>query len=99
MLLNRIEYWLMNNALRAAVQRRFEAPRLLRMGGPVRGGKALEVGCGRGVGTELILDLFEAGTVEAFDLDPRMVALARRRLAARGHRVRLWVGDGCAMAA
>lgn len=93
MLLNRIEYALMNNPVRAAIQRHFEARRLLRMGGPMHGGRALEVGCGRGVGTELILELFGANSVDAFDLDPRMLALARTRLAAHGSRVRLWVGD------
>jgi ubiquinone/menaquinone biosynthesis C-methylase UbiE len=97
MLLNRVEYLLMNNPVRAAIQRRFEARRLLHMGGPMRGGRALELGCGRGIGTELILDVFGADSVDAFDLDPRMVAHARRRLAARGSRVRLWVGDASAI--
>jgi hypothetical protein len=60
MLLNRVEYALMNNPLRAALQRHFEAARLLRMGGPMQGGTALEIGCGRGVGAELILDVFGA---------------------------------------
>lgn len=99
MLLNRIEYALMNNPVRAAIQRRFEAPRLLRMGGAMRGGRALELGCGRGVGADLVLRLFGADTVDAFDLDPRMVARARGRLSAHGSRVRLWVGDASAIAA
>lgn len=93
MLLNRIEYALMNNPVRSAIQRRFEAARLLRMGGPMNGGSALEIGCGRGVGARIILDLFAADAVDAFDLDPRMIALARRRLKPAGSRVRLWVGD------
>ena len=93
MLLNRVEYALMNNPLRAALQRHLEAARLLRMGGPMPGGAALEIGCGRGVGVELILDVFGADRVDAFDLDPSMVALARRRLEPRGSRARLWVGD------
>jgi len=93
MLLNRVEYALMNNPLRATIQRRFEAARLLRMGGAMEGGVALELGCGRGVGVELILDEFGADAVDAFDLDPSMVALASERLASRGDRVRLWVGD------
>ena len=97
MLLNRVEYALMNNPLRAAIQRYYEARRLLRMGGPMRGGRALEVGCGRGVGSELILDLFGAGSVDAFDLDPRMVVQAKRRLAQHGSRVRVWVGDAAAV--
>jgi len=100
MILNRLEFALMNNPVRAAIQRRFEAPRFLRMGGgPLGHAKVLEIGCGRGVGTELILDLFGAETVDAFDLDPRMVALARRRLSSRGSRVRLWVGDAAGIEA
>jgi len=99
MLLNRIEYFLMNNPLRAALQRRFEAPRLLRMGGRLRGGRALEIGCGRGIGTDLILELFGAETVDAFDLDPRMVALARTKLLTRASRVQFWIGEASAIAA
>jgi ubiquinone/menaquinone biosynthesis C-methylase UbiE len=97
--LNRFEYLLMNNPVRAAIQRHFEASRLIRMGGPIRGGAALEIGCGRGIGAQLILDLFGADTVDAFDLDPRMVGLARRRLAPHGRKVRLWVGDATSIAA
>lgn len=93
MLLNRIEKALMNNAARAAIQRRFEVPRLLAMGGRIDGGHALELGCGRGVGIEAIFDDFGAGRVDAFDLDAQMIALAEQRLASRGSAVRLWVGD------
>jgi ubiquinone/menaquinone biosynthesis C-methylase UbiE len=91
--LNRAEFALMNNPLRAAIQRRFETPRLLHMGGALRGGTALELGCGRGVGAALILERFGADTVDAFDLDPRMVHRARKRLEPRGRRARFWVGD------
>jgi len=94
MLLNRLEWVAMNNPVRAAIQRHVEAPCLLSLGGPVRGGgRVLEVGCGRGVGVERILRLFGAQSVEAFDLDPRMISLARRRLRAHAGKVRLWVGD------
>lgn len=99
MLLNRFEHHLMNNPVRAAVQRHVEARRLLRMGGAVRGGRALEIGCGRGVGAGIVLDQFGAASVEAFDLDPRMVQLARRRLAQRKSRARLWTGDALAIPA
>jgi SAM-dependent methyltransferase len=93
MRLNRVEFALMNNPVRAAVQRRVEARRLLQMGGAMRGGTALEIGCGRGVGVEIILDLFGAERVDAFDLDSRMIDRARRRLRSRRERVRLWTGD------
>jgi len=99
MLLNRIEYAMMNNPVRACLQRTFEARRLLRLGGTMKGGTALEIGCGPGVGVELIFDRFRASSVDAFDLDPRMVTRARRRLRRRDGRVRLWAGDACAIAA
>lgn len=35
------------------------------------GGRVLEVGYGPGAGTRLILDKFDAATVDALDLDPR----------------------------
>ena len=47
----------------------------------------------------MILDVFGAARVDAFDLDPRMVALAQRRLSSRGPKVRLWVGDVTAISA
>ena len=99
MLLNRVEKALMNNFVREGIQRRFEARRLLRMGGALDGGRALEIGCGRGAGIEIILDQFGAAQVDAFDLDPDMVRRAAERLRARGDRVRLWVGDATEIAA
>ncbi|MBT3221887.1 MAG: class I SAM-dependent methyltransferase, partial [Proteobacteria bacterium] len=53
---------------------------------------ALEIGCGRGVGIGLILDLFGAQSVTAFDLDPKMVALAQQRLSRHG-AVKTFVGS------
>jgi ubiquinone/menaquinone biosynthesis C-methylase UbiE len=93
MLLNRVEKAMMNNRVRELIQRGYEAGKLLAMGGRVDGARCLEIGCGRGVGVEIVLDRFGASHVDAFDLDEQMVALARARLAPRGDRVRLWVGD------
>lgn len=98
MKLNRLETVAMNNPLRSLLQRHLEARRLLRMGGRVDGSRCLEVGCGRGVGVELIFDMFGAARVDAFDLDPRMIARARKRLARRDG-VSLWVGDATAIEA
>lgn len=97
MLLNKFEYLLMNNPVRSGLQRFYEAPKFARMGGKLDGGHALEIGCGRGVGAGLILDTLGADTVDAFDLDPRMVETARQRLYPYGDRVRLWVGDAAAI--
>jgi ubiquinone/menaquinone biosynthesis C-methylase UbiE len=60
----------------------------------VTGGRVLEVGCGRGVGTEIIFERFDASEVHAFDIDPSMVSQAQRRLAGYpSNRLRLSVGD------
>lgn len=94
MKLNRIEKALMNNPVRAVIQRLHEAAMLERLGGRVNGQRVLEIGCGRGVGTQIIFERFGAREVDAFDLDPDMVQRARQRLAAYpADRLRLFVGD------
>ncbi|MHA4815438.1 class I SAM-dependent methyltransferase [Streptomyces aculeolatus] len=95
MLMNRIEKAAVNNPARRALQRLYEVPALLDLaGGPLTpGSRAVEIGCGSGYGTKLILDRFRAAQVDAIDLDPDMIARAQRRLADRPGRVRLTVGD------
>jgi ubiquinone/menaquinone biosynthesis C-methylase UbiE len=93
MILNKVEFAAMNNPLRALIQRRFEAQRLSRMTSSRPAGRALEIGCGRGVGVDIIFDVFSAWTVDAFDLDPKMIDLACKRLEGRGDKVSFWVGD------
>jgi ubiquinone/menaquinone biosynthesis C-methylase UbiE len=93
MLLNKVEKLLMNNPVREAAQRYYEAKRLRKLGGATTGGRVLEIGCGRGVGVEIILEQFGAETVDAFDLDPDMIRLAQARLERFGDRVSLWIGD------
>jgi len=92
-ILNKSEFLAMNNPLRALIQRRFEAQRLFKMGCSKSARHALEIGCGRGVGVDIIFDVFSAEIVDAFDLDPKMIDLAGKRLETRGHKVSLWVGD------
>ena len=100
MKLNRVEKALMNNPVRAAVQRRYEAALMARLGGRLDRMRVLEIGCGRGVGTEIIFERFGAASVDAFDIDPDMVAKARRRLARfPEERLRLSVGDAAALEA
>lgn len=94
MLLNSVEKALMNNPVRAMLQRHYEAGLLERLGGRVDGGRVLEIGCGRGVGTEIIFKRFGAREVHAFDLDPDMVEQARRLLSGYSpERLKLFVGD------
>jgi ubiquinone/menaquinone biosynthesis C-methylase UbiE len=82
----------LNSPTRAFVQRRVVGALLERLGGRVEGGRALELGCGRGVGGEIILGRFGAAQIELIDIDPDMVERARRRLAGRSE-TRVSVGD------
>lgn len=94
MKMNALEKLAMNNPVRAFIQRHYEAPLFERLGGRVEGMNVLEVGCGRGVGTELIFTRFGARHVYALDVDPGMIARARRRLTLYlPDRLVLTVGD------
>lgn len=94
MKLNSLEKALMNNPIRAFIQKHHEAAMLEKLGGRCEGASVLEIGCGRGVGTEIIFERFRARKVQAFDLDPDMVSLARRRLAKYpSEQLHLSVGD------
>ncbi len=78
MLMNSIEYWMINNPLRGLIQRHYEAPRLKRLvEGEAR--KVLEIGCGQGTGARIIHDLFGPQEYVGVDLDPRMIRRARRK--------------------
>ena len=87
----------MNNPARAAAQRRYTARHMLRLAGDVRGGAALEIGCGRGVGAEIVLNLFRAARVIAFDIDLELVQRAKRRLAPCGDRAEVYVASATAI--
>ena len=92
MKLNSLEFMLMNNPIRAASQRWIETPLLFDHNDTLAGMQVLEVGCGRGVGIEILLSL-GAQHVTGFDQDPRMVTLARKRVSGYGNRAIVFVGD------
>lgn len=94
MLMNKAETALVNSPPRRWLQRFYETQVLLRFGGRVPpGARALEIGCGSGYGTQLVLERFGAASVDAVDLDPAMIERASRRLARYGDRVRLVQGS------
>ena len=94
MKLNAWEKLLVNNPVRSFIQHRVEAPRLLSLGGRLDGKRVLEIGCGRGVGIEVIFQHFGANHVTAIDVDPQMVDLAKNRLSAYNQdRLELRVGE------
>lgn len=92
MKLNHFEFILVNNPVRAWSQRALETPRLIGLSGWLAGQRVLEVGCGRGVGIEILLSL-GAAHVTGFDLDPKMIDRAGKRTAKYGDRARVFVGD------
>ena len=75
------------------MQRQLEARILKRLGGSMHGGLALEIGCGRGIGTRIIREEFGADSVHAFDLDPNMVKIARRMTQDAEKHTAFWVGN------
>jgi ubiquinone/menaquinone biosynthesis C-methylase UbiE len=93
MKLNRLEFALMNNRGRAWSQRVLETPLLIGPRGELAGMRVLEIGCGRGVGMEILLEQLGASEVVGFDVDPEMVTLARERTSRFGDRARAFVGD------
>ena len=93
MKLNFLERLFINSPIRPFLQKHLEARQLWNMGGPMPGAKALEIGCGPGGGIDIIHDRFGASSVDAFDMDPKMVFLAKRRLHRKNGRCRLWVGN------
>jgi SAM-dependent methyltransferase len=97
MKLNTLEFVLMNNPLRAASQRYLETPLLIGGAGVLVGQRVLEIGCGRGVGVQILQSL-GAKYVTGFDLDPAMIALAQQRPVGVDGTVQVFVGDAAAIA-
>ena len=79
MILNKIEFLLMNNFVRAFIQDKIEAKRLRRLSSLPKGKNVLEIGCGNGTGTKLIIKYFIPKKIYATDLDERMVELAIKK--------------------
>src|SRR5271163_892937 len=83
MKLNQAERLLVNNPARALVQRYYEGPLLRKLGGRLDSARVLDVGCGRGVGVQILLQQFGAGQVYGLDLDPQQIRRARKRFAGK----------------
>ena len=93
MQLNWLERWFILSPLRAFLMHHLEVRQLLKMGGPLPGSRVLETGCGPGFGVDPLYRRFKAARVDAFDLDPKMIALVRKRQRTGGRPNRLWVGN------
>ncbi|WP_211374291.1 class I SAM-dependent methyltransferase [Cellulomonas fimi] len=96
--MNALESAAVNNPARRALQRFYEVRWLTRLGGRLDGGRAVEIGCGSGYGTQLVVERMGASSVDAVDPDPRMVVRARRRLRRHANVVRVVHGDALDLA-
>ena len=93
MKLNRIERWFVNSPVRRIkqnlVMQWFRGTVALEIGSTI-----LEIGCGRGVGADLIRKVYSPKRLYLMDLDLQMIVKASRRLnASNGGRITLCVGD------
>jgi ubiquinone/menaquinone biosynthesis C-methylase UbiE len=82
-----------NSPVRRYVQKR-EARFFKRLRGLPVGSRCLEIGCGNGSGAMIIWNAFAPARIDALDIDPAMLALARGRQTARGvAELQLMAGD------
>ncbi|MDI6802183.1 MAG: class I SAM-dependent methyltransferase [Thermodesulfovibrionales bacterium] len=77
---NIIERLITNNPLRAFSQRHIEGPMLRKMAGRNEYPLCFEIGCGRGIGAQVIIEQFGDEGVIATDIDPEQIERANRNL-------------------
>ena len=82
-----------NMESRNGLQARFEIPLMLRALALPRGARILEVGCGRGVALPVFARRLAPATLVGVDVDPALVAMARRRVAHEGVVAAVIEGD------
>jgi len=78
---------------RNGLQERVEIPLLLRALGLARGGRVLEVGCGRGIALPVLSERLAPDELVGVDVDRRALCDARAQLDANGARAALHVAD------
>jgi ubiquinone/menaquinone biosynthesis C-methylase UbiE len=78
---------------RNRLQERIEVPALIRSLRLPEGARILEVGCGRGVALPPLAELARPAELVGLDVDPVLLAEARRRLERRGIEADLVHGD------
>lgn len=93
MKMNLLERMVMNSPMRIRFLKKVEAPLLHQLAGSLEGMRVLELGCGAGHSTKLILDLMKAQKVIAVDLDAQAIKRARKNLVKYGAQAEFHVGD------
>ena len=78
MKLNKIEFLLMNNPLRAFIQKNYEIKKFIEISNVIKIKNALEIGCGNGYGSYLINRHFQPNKLFAIDIDGKMIQIAKK---------------------
>jgi ubiquinone/menaquinone biosynthesis C-methylase UbiE len=78
MILNKIEFLVINSRVRAYLQDRFELKDIRSLSSLPPNKVVLEIGCGNGIGARLIKEYFSTLKIYAIDLDQRMIDMAKR---------------------
>jgi ubiquinone/menaquinone biosynthesis C-methylase UbiE len=71
MLMNSLEFTLMDNPVKGVVHEFIEMNHIRRLSQLPKGKKVLEIGCGNGYGTKLINKYFQPNHITAIDLDEK----------------------------
>jgi len=94
---NWAERWVVNNPFRV-IEQRIEIRKLCRMRPLEPGFTALEIGCGRGAGAGIILDIFQPRLIYTTDLDVDMLDRAREYVPpVKMGRMHLVAADGSSL--
>lgn len=95
--MNLAESLFINSTLRARELRHDIGPRVLAFDRSTHAQRVLEVGCGQGVGIELLAAHFPKAEITGVDVDPKMIRRAHRRLGTADDRVRIRLADLCGL--
>lgn len=91
---NRESYVTFGNVeARNDLQSRFEIPLMLRMLKPPRGGRVLEIGCGRGIALPILATLLVPSSLIGLDIDSELIAVANERMRTEGIPAQVMTGD------
>jgi SAM-dependent methyltransferase len=82
-----------NMESRNGLQERLEIPLLVRALRLPRGGRVLEVGCGRGVALPVLAERLQPSSLVGVDVDGALVEIARRRIVRSGTRAEVRAAD------
>lgn len=82
-----------NMESRNGLQERLEIPLMVRALRLPRGGRVLEVGCGRGVALPVLAERLRPSSLVGVDVDAALVELARQRIVRSGTRAEVRTAD------